>query len=300
MATNNQAAPNRYAVSGRKRKKEGMWKQAFVRIMKNPTAVVGIIGLSLLIFLVIIGPYLMPYTYLEMDLSSINKGCSWKHPFGTDGFGRDCLSRLLYGGRYSLGLGFSASFMGFACSVVIGLTAGYFGGKVDNLIMRICDVLQAIPPTLLSIIISVTLGTGFFNTVLALAIGGIPGSIRLLRGQILKVRSEEYLEAAQAINCSSARIMFRHIFPNVLSPMIVSLSMGIGSMIMVAAGLSVIGLGIQPPSPEWGAMLSGGRNYITNYPHLVIFPGLFIFFTLTCFNFFGEGLRDAIDPKLKK
>ena len=186
-----------------------------------------------------------------------------------------------------------------AAAIVLGSLAGYFGGWVDNVVLRICDVVQAIPGILLSIVISAVLGPGFFNTILALAIGGIPSGIRLTRAQILSVRSEEYLEAAASVNCSSMRIMFSHILPNILSPLIVGFTMGIGNTIMLASSLSFIGLGVQPPAPEWGAMLSAGRDFIRNYPWQIIFPGIFVFVTVLSINLFGDGLRDALDPKMK-
>ena len=166
--------------------------------------------------------------------------------------------------------------------------------------MRLCDIVQSIPGMLLSIIISATLGVGFGNTIIALAVGGIAGGVRLLRGQMLSIRKEEYLEAATTVNCSAGRIMFRHMLPNALSPVIVGTTMGMGNTIMVAASLSFIGLGVQPPDPEWGAMLSAGRDVFRKYPHIMLFPGIFIFLTVLSFNLFGDGLRDALDPKLKK
>ena len=184
--------------------------------------------------------------------------------------------------------------------IILGSIAGYFGGWVDNLIMRLCDIVQSIPGMLLSIIISATLGVGFGNTIIALAVGGIAGGVRLLRGQMLSIRKEEYLEAATTVNCSAGRIMFRHMLPNALSPVIVGTTMGMGNTIMVAASLSFIGLGVQPPDPEWGAMLSAGRDVFRKYPHIMLFPGIFIFLTVLSFNLFGDGLRDALDPKLKK
>lgn len=283
-----------------KKKKEGMWAQSMKRLMKNSTARFGLIVLALLVIISILAPLLSPYGYEEMDLDSINSAPSAKHLFGTDSLGRDCFSRILYGGRYSLGLGFSSAAVSTIIGVILGALAGYFGGWVDNLIMRICDIIQAIPGMLLSIIISATLGVGYFNTIVALAVGGIAGGVRLLRGQILSIRKEEYLEAAQTVNCGSIRIMFRHILPNALSPVIVGTTMGMGNTIMAAASLSFIGLGVQPPTPEWGAMLSSGRDVIRKYPHLIMFPGIMIFLTVLSFNLFGDGLRDSLDPKLKK
>lgn len=281
-------------------RKEGIVIQTIRRLRTNSTAMFGLIVLALLILLSVFAPVIAPYHYTEMDMLQLNAAPSLKHFFGTDSLGRDILSRLIYGGRYSIFLGFSASVLSMAAAIVLGSLAGYFGGWVDNVVLRICDVVQAIPGILLSIVISAVLGPGFFNTILALAIGGIPSGIRLTRAQILSVRSEEYLEAAASVNCSSMRIMFRHILPNILSPLIVGFTMGIGNTIMLASSLSFIGLGVQPPAPEWGAMLSAGRDFIRNYPWQIIFPGIFVFVTVLSINLFGDGLRDALDPKMKK
>lgn len=292
--------PDNKNTTTKKKKKESMWTQVFKRLLTNPSATFGLAVLGILIILAILAPVITPYTYEEMDLMAINASPSLKHLCGTDSLGRDCLSRLLYGGRFSLGLGIISAVASTAVAIVFGSMAGYFGGAVDNIIMRICDILQSIPGMLLSIIISATLGVGFVNTIIALTVGGIAGGIRMLRGQILGIRKEEYLEAATTVNCSAARIMFRHILPNALSSTIVGVTMGMGNTIMLAASLSYIGLGVQPPDPEWGAMLSSGRDVFRKYPHIMLFPGLFIFITVLCFNLFGDGLRDAMDPKLKR
>lgn len=281
-------------------RKEGIVIQTIRRLRTNSTAMFGLIVLALLILLSVFAPVIAPYHYTEMDMLQLNAAPSLKHFFGTDSLGRDILSRLIYGGRYSIFLGISSSVLSMAAAIVLGSLAGYFGGWVDNVVLRICDVVQAIPGILLSIVISAVLGPGFFNTILALAIGGIPSGIRLTRAQILSVRSEEYLEAVASVNCSSMRIMFRHILPNILSPLIVGFTMGIGNTIMLASSLSFIGLGVQPPAPEWGAMLSAGRDFIRNYPWQIIFPGIFVFVTVLSINLFGDGLRDALDPKMKK
>lgn len=283
-----------------KKKKQSNASQVLKRLMAIPTARFGMIMLILLVILSIIQPLITKYSFDYMDLMHLNASPSWDHPLGTDALGRDMLARLLYGGRYSLGLGLSSCAISTTAGLILGSVAGYFGGWTDNIILRACELISAIPSNLLAVIISATFGGGFFTTVVALSIGGIPGGTRILRAQILSVRQEEYIEAAQSINASSSRIMFKHILPNVLSPVIVSTTMGMGNTITMAAGLSFIGLGVQPPTPEWGAMLSEGRNVIRNYPHLAIFPGLFIFITVLCFNLFGDGLRDAIDPKLKR
>lgn len=297
MSSNKNAST---AAPQKKRKKESMWGQVFKRLLKNPGATFGLSVIALLFILAILAPYITRYSYEEMDLLALNASPSLKHLCGTDSLGRDCLSRLLYGGRFSLGLGIISAISSTAVAIVFGSIAGYFGGSVDNLIMRICDIMQSIPGMLLSIIISATLGVGFVNTVIALSVGGIAGGIRMLRGQILGIRKEEYLEAALTVNCSPTRIMFRHILPNALSSTIVGVTMGMGNTIMIAASLSYIGLGVQPPDPEWGAMLSSGRDVFRKYPHIMLFPGLFIFITVLCFNLFGDGLRDAMDPKLKR
>ncbi|MDR1766386.1 MAG: ABC transporter permease [Lachnospiraceae bacterium] len=274
--------------------------QAFRILAKDKLAMLGLVVVVILILLSLFAPFITVYGFDQIDIKNMNSGPTLQHIMGTDALGRDIFTRLLYGGRWSLGLGLSASILSVAIGIVVGSVAGYFGGATDNVIMRLCDIIQAIPATMISIIISISLGTGYVVTIFALALGSASNNIRLMRGQVLSVRKEEYLEAAQCVNCSSVRIMFRHIMPNVMSPMILTFTMSIGKMIMVAAGLSVIGLGVQPPNPEWGAMLSAGRNYIIHYPHLVIFPGLFIFVTGFAINLLGDGLRDAIDPKLKK
>lgn len=283
-----------------KLKKESMLKMTLFRLWRRPTAAFGLIVVGIIIILSICIPFISPYNYNDMDLFAIYDPPSLKHWCGTDGLGRDMLTRLLYAGRYSLGLGIVSSAFAVAAGTILGAISGYFGGRVDNLIMRICDVIQAIPGMLLAILISATLGNGLFNTILAISISGIPNILRLMRGQVLSIRTEEYLEAAQSINCSSPRIMFHHVLPNVMSPIIVNATMSIGNTINIAAGLSFIGLGVQPPTPEWGAMLTSGKDYLIKSPHLIIVPGIIMLITIMCFNFVGDGLRDALDPKLKE
>ena len=186
-----------------------------------------------------------------------------------------------------------------AVGICIGAVAGYFGGQVDNIFMRLLDVVQAIPGMLLMIVISAVLGPGFMNTIIALSVSTIPGMARMLRAQMMKERDSEYIEAARSINCSQFSIIFQHLLPNCISPLIVQATMGVAQTITLAAGLSFIGLGVQPPLPEWGAMLSAARSYIRQSPHLVIFPGLAIAVTVLALNLLGDGLRDALDPKLK-
>lgn len=285
-------------VESRKRK-EGQVAQVLHRMRKNKMAMAGLYIVIALIVLAIFAPWIMPYDYTAMDMTSMYASPSWQHPFGCDDLGRDILSRLLYGARASLSMGIIATLLSTLIGMVIGSVVGYYGGKVDNIVMRVLDVIQAIPGMLLAIALSAALGSGFGNTILALSIGGIPMTVRLLRGSIMSIRNLEYIEAAEKMNCSKLRIILVHILPNSISPLIVSCTMGIGNTILTAAALSYIGLGVQPPTPEWGAMLSAGKSVLTRYPHLCIFPGLCIMLVVLAFNMLGDGLRDALDPKLK-
>jgi ABC-type dipeptide/oligopeptide/nickel transport system permease subunit len=279
--------------------KSSLLLETLQRMLKSPGAKVGTALFLLIILASICAPLLAPYGPNDMDLKHMFSPPSSAHWMGTDGLGRDQLTRLLYGGRYSLGLGVAASLFGAFFGVIIGSLAGYFGGKTETLIMRLMDIWSSIPGMLLCILISAVLGKGFFNTVLALSIGGVPEVTRYIRAQIMKERSKEYLEAAEAINCSKFSIMFRHLLPNVVQPVLVNVTMGIGMVITMAAALSYIGLGVQPPTPEWGALLSAGRSHILNYPYLIMFPGLVIAVTVLAVNLMGDGLRDALDPKLR-
>jgi peptide/nickel transport system permease protein len=280
-------------------KKESQLSQIMGRLKKNKVAMFGFFLIVILILISLFSPYIMPYDYTQMDMKNMYAKPSFAHPFGCDELGRDIFSRLLYGSRASLSMGILATMLSTVIGITIGSVVGYYGGKIDNTIMRFLDILQAIPGMLLAIAISAALGTGFVNTILALSIGSIPMTVRLLRGSILTVRNQEYIEAAEKINCSKFRIITSHILPNSLAPLIVSVTMGIGNTILAAASLSYIGLGVQPPTPEWGAMLTAGKAVITRYPHLCIFPGLCIMVVVLAFNMLGDGLRDALDPKLK-
>lgn len=288
------------SVKTKKKKKQSLMRQAFIRLSKDKVAMAGLIGIALLILVSIAAPLITPYSYKFMDAMHMKEGPSLLHPLGTDLLGRDILSRLLYGGRYSLALGLISSILSLLIGIVLGSISGYFGGVVDDVIMRICDIIQSIPTLLFCIIISMVMGDGYVITIFAIAVGGFAGNVRLMRSQMLTVRKEEYLDAACAINCSLPRILFRHALPNIMSPLLIGFTMGIGNQIQTAASLSVLGLGVQPPLPEWGAMLSDGLAYMSTYPHLMICPGVAIFLISLFINMFGDGLRDALDPKLKK
>ncbi|MCI8976009.1 MAG: ABC transporter permease [Lachnospiraceae bacterium] len=283
-----------------RKKKESQFSLVMKRLAKNRLAMAGLCITLLLFLLALLSPVIMPYAYDELNMIERFAKPSLRHLCGADEMGRDIFSRLLYGARWSLALGFLATIISTAIGMVIGSIVGYFGGTVDTVVMRFIDILQAIPGILLAIAISACLGSGFVNTIIALSIGGIPMTVRLLRGSIMGVRKMEYLEAAQTINCSVPRLIARHILPNSISPIIVSVTMGIGNTILMAASLSYIGLGVQPPTPEWGAMLSAGRTYMRDYPHMVLFPGIAIALVVLSLNMLGDGLRDAMDPKLKK
>jgi len=291
MASAAEAAP--------KAKNQGAAATILKRLRKNNAAMMGLTLFLILVLIAILAPLIMPYPYDKMDLSNTFSGPSAEHWFGTDDLGRDILSRIMYGGRYSLSIGLASTSFAVVIGMVIGAIAGYFGGMVDNLIMRFMDIFQAVPGLLLTIAISAVLGSGFDKTILALGLSQIPNYVRILRASIMSIRSVEYLEAAESINCSHSRIIMRHAVPNALSPVIVQATMGVANTVLTAASLSFIGLGVQPPMPEWGAMLSGGRNYIRDYSYMVMFPGIFIMISVLALNMLGDGLRDALDPKLK-
>ncbi|MGN0774185.1 MAG: ABC transporter permease [Candidatus Ventricola sp.] len=286
-------------TQGVRSRRQGQLGQVMHRLSKNRTAMLGLAIMLLMIALALLSPWISPYSYAETSKANRYALPSSEHWFGCDGMGRDIFSRILYGARASLWLGLVSTLVSTAIGVLLGSLVGYFGGWVDNLVMRLLDILQAIPGMLLSIAISAALGSGIGNTILALSIGGIPMTVRLLRGSILTVRKQEYIEAAEKINCSRLRVITSHILPNAIAPVIVSVTMGIGNTILQAASLSYIGLGVQPPVPEWGAMLSEGKAMITKYPHLCIYPGLAIMIVVLALNMLGDGLRDAMDPKLK-
>lgn len=283
----------------RLRKRENRFVSVFKRIFKNKVATAGLVVILLMIFAAIAAPFIAPYSYETMDFAIKNQTPSWAHICGTDEYGRDIFSRILYGARYSLSLGLLAQVFHLVFGVIFGSIAGYFGGKTDSLIMRVCDIIQSIPNILLAVIVSSAMGVGFVNTVVALGVGHIATTARVVRAQFLPLRSKEFVEAEKSINCSNARIIFKHILPNAFAPVIVQTTMGVGGDITTAAALSFLGLGVRPPTPEWGAMLSSAKDFIRYYPHMILFPGLCIAIVVLALNLFGDGLRDALDPRLK-
>ena len=280
-------------------RKKSLLLMTFSRLKEDKLAVLGMIIFLIMILAALLAPLIAPYSYKEQDLQNVLASPSAQHFFGTDSLGRDIFSRALYGAKYSLAIGVISVGVAMLFGCVIGSICGYYGGWADMVIMRIMDLMQSIPDMLLAIAISAMLGPGFSNCILALSISRIPVFIRLMRASLLNLREMEYIDAEIAINASAPRIMFRHLLPNGIAPMIVQSTMAIAGSILVAASLSFIGLGVQPPLPEWGAMLSEGREYIRSSPHVVIFPGLMIMITVLAINLFGDGLRDALDPRLK-
>lgn len=285
--------------SDRKRKKLGKGSSVFRRLKKNRLAMLGLCFIIFMALLAIFAPLIAPYGYETQDLYNIFSKPSAEHWFGTDSLGRDIFSRILYGGRYSLRIGIEAVALACSVGVVIGAVAGFYGGTLDMVLMRFLDILQSIPGLLMSIAVAATLGSGFGNCIIALSISTIPGYARMMRATIMNLREMEYVDAARSANASDLRIISKYMLPNALAPTIVQATMGVAQAILVAAMLSFIGLGVQPPDPEWGAMLSEGRNYLRDYPHLVMFPGLAIMLSVLSLNMLGDGLRDALDPRLK-
>ena len=280
------------------KKKESMFFMTWKRLAKNKLAVAGLIVLIITALLAVFAPIAAPYGYEEQDLFNTLAGPSREHWLGTDNLGRDMLSRLIYGGRNSLTLGLISVALAAALGVILGAVSGYYGGKVDMVIMRLLDVLQAVPAILLAIAISATLGPGYMNCILALTISQIPGFTRMTRASCLNVQGMEYVEAARSINARERRIIFKHVLPNAISPIIVQATMSVATAILTSASLSFIGLGVQPPQAEWGAMLSAGRSYIRSNPHVIIYPGITIMIVVLSLNLLGDGLRDALDPSL--
>lgn len=281
-------------------KKRSQAFEVWKRLRRNKMAILGMGVVLFLILIAVFADVIAPYDPAATDFSARLQMPSRAHWFGTDNLGRDILSRVIYGGRTSLLVAALAELMAMVAGCFFGLTAAYFGGKYEALVMRLNDILMAIPTMLLAICVSAVLGTGTINTAIAVAIGGLPGFIRLMRASALTIKNQEYVEAARAIGSGNGHIMRVHLLPNTLSTIIVQATMGVGGCIMAISGLSFIGLGVQPPIAEWGSMLTGGREFLRDFWPLATFPGLAIALTLFGFNIFGDGLRDALDPRLRQ
>ncbi len=280
-------------------KKYSFTKDTLKRLSRNKLAMVGVVILSVLILGAIFAPWIVPYDYAEQNIEDAYMSPCAAHLFGTDEFGRDIFSRILMGSRLSLIIGFIAVAIAIIVGGLLGAIAGYFQKAVDNIIMRFMDILMSIPQLLLAIAITATLGSSIINLMIAVGVAAIPGYSRIVRASVLSVRDQEFVEAARAVGTSDFKIIMKHILPNCLAPIIVKATLDVAICILSAAGMSFIGIGLQPPSPEWGAMLADARYYIRDFSYMALFPGLCIALTIFSLNVLGDGLRDALDPKLR-
>ena len=270
------------------------------RYKKNKTAVIGLIILAVIVGTAIFADLIVPYSKcIEQVGADRLQGPSMAHFFGTDELGRDLFARIVHGSRYSLMIGLVTSLMALVIGAILGASAGYFGGMVDNVISRIIDVFMCVPPILLSLAVVAALGTNLRNLIIAITVSCVPGNVRLIRSVVLTAAEQDYVEAAKSYGTSNARIIFRYVLPNAMGPIIVNTTMSISDMMLSAAGLSFIGMGIQPPAPEWGALLSNAQTYLFTSPYMLLFPGICILLSSLAFNLVGDGLTDALDPKLK-
>lgn len=295
-----QVGPGAVVVPKVRQKKRSPFADVWTRLKKSKMAVLSLGFLLAMVLMAIFADVLAPYSYDTQNLDEMLQPPSPAHWFGTDEYGRDILSRIIFGSRISLEVGFVAVFFSVTIGGVIGAISGYYGRSIDNFLMRAMDILLAIPGILLAIAIVNVLGTGLINVMIAVGIASIPTYARIVRASVLSIREQEYVEAAKAIGENDLTIIFRYILPNCMAPIIVQATLGVAWAILSAAGLSFLGLGLQPPTPEWGAMLSEGRQYIYDAWWITTFPGIAIVLIVLALNIFGDGLRDALDPRLKQ
>ncbi len=280
------------------RRSRGLFQDAWRRLLASWNGRVGLAVVTLIVLTAVLAPIIDPYdASTDSNLRMSRKPPSAEHPFGTDRLGRDLFRRIIHGTRISLTVGVVVVFLSGTAGVLLGLAAGYFGRGIDTVIMRIMDVLLAFPGILLAISIVAVRGPGLTNTMIAVAVVGIPGYARVTRSMVLSLRERDFVQAAESVGVKDNRIMFRHILPNSLSPLIVQATLGVGGAILFAAALGFLGLGAQPPTPEWGAMISDAIPFLQTSPHMVFFPGIAIMITVLGFNLLGDGLRDALDPQ---
>jgi len=283
------------------RRSRSLMSDAWRRLLSSWNGRVGLVMITITVLIGVLAPIVWPYDpTIDSNLAESRMSPSLQHPFGTDRLGRDMLRRIVHGTRVSLLIGFVVVFASGAIGILLGLTAGYFGKTADSIIMRLMDILLAFPAILLAIAIVAVRGPSLENTMIAVGIVSIPGYARVVRSIVLSVRERDYIDAARMIGVSNLRIMFLHILPNSLSPIIVQMTLGVGSAILFAAALGFLGLGVQPPTPEWGAMISDAIPFLRQSPYLVFFPGMAIMLTVLGFNLLGDGLRDALDPQMRK
>jgi peptide/nickel transport system permease protein len=281
-------------------RKNGQAREVWRRLRKSRSAMLGLFIFSFFLFLAIFGTVLIPYSKsLDINVLERLEGPSAKHWFGTDGYGRDMLARCVHSARYSITIGIVTSMSAAVVGTILGALASYYGGWVDLLIMRLMDVLHAIPTLLLTLVVVATLGASVTNLIIAIAIANVPGFCRMSRSTMIGIGGQEYIEAAKAYGTSDARIMFKYILPNAVGPIIVTTTMAMAGALLAASSMSYLGLGIKPPTPECGGLLNAGKEWIRSKPLLLFFPGMCIVLASLGFNLLGDGLRDALDPKLK-
>lgn len=279
--------------------KPGSMKYVWRSVSHNKGAMAGMILMAVVIVLCILSPVICPFPYDKVTMADAYQTPNLTHLFGTDSMGRDLLSRVLYGARYTLIIGITATVVSAVLGILMGAVAGYFGGFMDSCLMRFLDIFQAFPTLILAMAFCAIFGSGVDKCIWALGITGIPGFARLMRANILRIVNMEYIEASKTINCPTWKIILNHIIPNAISPIIVEIAMTISRNGLTSSSLSFLGMGVQEPKPEWGAMLSQARDFMRDYPHMVIIPGLFIVVTVLSFNLIGDAFRDALDPKFK-
>lgn len=283
----------------KKKRGESLGRQIFRRLLKNKLATAGLIIMILIILIAVFAPYIAPYNYAEQDPYAMMLSPCWEHPLGTDNFGRDLLSRIIYGSRYTLIVGFTCASIAVAVGTVFGVLAG-LNKTADILLMRVVDVMMGIPSFTLNLCLVITFGKNISSLIWALSITQIPVFARVVRVQIMSIGNSEYIEAAVSLGASKFRIVITHMLPNILAPIIVQYTFQIVNTVMAGASLSFIGMGIQPPEPEWGVLINAGRTYLRSNWHLAIMPGVALIIVTYALNLLGDGLRDALDPRLKQ
>ncbi len=301
ISLENTGSKHKISVSKKYVKRSPMaeiWRQ----VRKNKGAIVGLVILGLLVFMALTADLFYDYEteIIQQNISMRLQGPSWDHWMGTDDLGRDVMGRLIYGSRFSLSVGVVAVMVALLLGVTLGAIAGYFGGLLDNIIMRFTDIFSSIPSILLAIAIVAALGQSTINLMIAIGVTSTPAFVRVARAAVLMVKNQEYIESAKAIGVRSYKIILVHVLPNSLSPIIVQATLRVASAIISAAGLSFLGLGVPAPEPEWGGMLAAGRGFIRDSNYLTLFPGMAIMITVLALNLFGDAVRDAMDPRLKK
>jgi len=286
-------------LAHRRETRSSLVKDAIQRLLHDKLAIAGMVIIGVLLLMALLAPIVAPYDPIIQEILKRRQGLSSEHWLGLDDLGRDILSRIIFGSRFSLQVGVVSVSLAIIVGAIVGAASGYLGGWVDTVMMRLMDIMLAFPALLLAIAIVTILGPGLLNMLYAIAIVSIPAYARIVRASVLSVKEQDYILAARSIGVPPLRLLFRNVFPNCLTPLIVQGTLGIGTAILDAAGLSFLGLGAQPPKPEWGAMLGQGRYSMFTAPHIVVFPGIAIMLTVLGFNLLGDGLRDALDPRLR-